>query len=283
MDTHPKTLLEAVRYFTDLEVAHDFFVRLRWPNGVACPRDCGSLNVFYMPKRHKWQCRDCKRQFTAKVGTVFEDSPIGFDKWMPCVWLIANAKNGISSHEIGRALGVTQKTAWFMLHRVRLAMGEDHTEPLRGEVEADETYIGGKRWRGPNIRGSQPPPKNLGPKSSKAIVMGIMQRGGAMRAFVIPNDRAETLIPKVEANVLPGSRMYTDAHKGYYELPWLYRHEFVNHVERYVEGHVHTNHVENFWNLLKRMLLGGHPKCTTRGQFENVPGPGGHLKVYHRA
>jgi len=252
----PETLLEAVRYFSDRDVARDFFMRLRWPNGVACPRDCGSTNVVFLAKRRVWQCRECGKQFSAKIGTIFEDSPIDFDKWLPAMWLLASAKNGISSYELHRALGVTQKTAWFMLHRIRLAMTEEPSEPLRGEVEADETYIGGKRRREPNIRASAGPTKSKGPKHGKAIVHGIMERGGKMRAFVVPDDKAKTLLSNIYRHVDPNARIYTDAHRAYWDLQYTHRHEFVNHVERYVEGHVHTNHVENFWSLLRRALGG---------------------------
>jgi transposase-like protein len=122
----PETLIQAVRQFSDPEVAHAFFVQHRWPNGVACPRmGCGSAAVTYLAKYRRWNCRDCGRQFTAKVGTIFEDSPIGLDKWLPAFWLIASNRNGISSHELARGLGVTQKTAWFMLHRIREALASD--------------------------------------------------------------------------------------------------------------------------------------------------------------
>jgi transposase-like protein len=256
----PRTLLEAVTAFADPETARLYFESQRWPNGAACPRQgCGSADVrFVSGRRPRWFCRECKRDFTAKTGTVFEDSPIGFDKWLPAMWLLSSAKNGISSHELARALGVTQKTAWFMLHRVRLAMTtKTFDRPrLSGTVEADETYVGGRHRRKPNIHSLAAPSKSRGPKSDKAIVLGMIERGGDVRAFVVPDDKAKTLIPLVEANVEFGSTMYTDAHKSYYELPWRYHHEFVNHVERYVEGNVHTNHIENFWSVLKRALKG---------------------------
>ena len=140
-------MLEAVRRFADPRVAHDFFVQYRWPTQVACPLDCGSIAVAYMPKRRRWYCRDCKGQFTAKTRTIFEDSPIGFDKWLPAIWLIASNRNGISSHELARALEVTQKTAWFMLHRIREAMTDPMFAKLSGPVEADKTYIDGKPRR----------------------------------------------------------------------------------------------------------------------------------------
>jgi transposase-like protein len=144
--TSPRTLREAIIYFADVDRAHAFVVGLRFPNGVACPRmGCGSADVGYIQTRRMWQCKDCKKQSSVKVGTIFEDSPIGFDKWLPAMWMLAGDRNGISSHELGRAIGVTQKTAWFMLHRIRLAMkAKSLTPPLSGEVEADGTFVGGK-------------------------------------------------------------------------------------------------------------------------------------------
>src|SRR5438874_9453128 len=143
----PETLQEAICYFADEQKAHDFIVSLRWPDGVVkCPR-CRSKDVSFISTRRIWKCKHCttKKQFSVKVGTVLEDSPIGLDKWLCGFWLIANAKNGISSYELHRSLGVTQKTAWFMLHRIRLAMQDGSIEKMKGTVEADETFIGGLR------------------------------------------------------------------------------------------------------------------------------------------
>src|SRR4051812_13534292 len=142
-EAKPTNLLEAIRYFSDLVVATDFVAKLRWPSGPVCPR-CGSMGFSYLSTRRLWKCKDCKKQYSVKVGTIFEDSPLGLDKWLPAVWLTANSKNGISSHELGRALGVTQKSSWFMLHRIRLAMQTGSFEKLSGHIEADETFIGGK-------------------------------------------------------------------------------------------------------------------------------------------
>ncbi len=250
----PTTLLEAVTRFADPDVAHAFVVRMRWPNGMACPRmGCGSADVVSIGNRRAWRCRNCNRQFTAKVGTIFEDSPISLSKWLPAMWLLSSAKNGISSCELARALGVTQKTAWFMLHRIRCAMEGDSFHLLLGEVESDETYVGGKRRDpigpdGKRIHG--------GPRKDKTIVQGIMQRGGKMRAFVIPNDKSETLLGNIYRNVDPLSNIYTDSAKAYGVIHREYRHYTVNHYEQYVNGVVHTNHVENFWSVLKRTLAG---------------------------
>src|SRR6266705_6280086 len=178
----PTSLLEAIRYFSDLDICTDFVAKLRWPNSPVCPK-CGGLDHSYLTTRRIWKCKACKKQFSVKVGTVFEDSPFGLDKWLPAVWLAANSKNGISSHELGRALGVTQKSAWFMLHRIRLAMQTGSFEKFSGTVEVDETYIGGKarnmhkHVRKQKITGS-------GYKDKTAIV-GMIERGGLVRAKVV--------------------------------------------------------------------------------------------------
>ncbi|HTU69527.1 MAG TPA: IS1595 family transposase [Candidatus Baltobacteraceae bacterium] len=250
----PETLLEAVRRFQDPQVAHDYFVALRWPNGVACPRACGSVNVDYMPKHRRWYCRDCRGQFSAKVGTIFEESPIGFDKWLPAIWLIASNRNGISSCELARALKVTQKTAWFMLHRIREGMRDDAFGKFFGPVEADETYVGGKKGN----RGRSAGRKKTGPQAGKAIVMGIVQRKGKVRAWVVPSALGFTLRQKIRDNVFAGETVYTDQHGAYYRLRDLdgYDHQVINHALEYVRGHIHTNNIEGFWSVFKRMVKG---------------------------
>ena len=261
--TPPTTLLEAVTYFADHGRAHDHFVAIRWPYGVACPRmGCGSADVLHIKAAHRrrFRCKECKRDFTAKVGTVFEDSPIPLTKWLPTIWLLANAKNGISSCELGRALGVTQKTAWFMLHRVRVAMGLDSfNEPLSGEVEADETFIGGKTKATRTKTGLLK--LAHGPATGKTTVFGMMQRGSRrgrsrVRAMVVPDHKKSSLVPRLRENVLPGSILYTDALRSYRGLEPEYYHAFVDHMVTYVEGVVHTNTIENFWSCLKRTLNG---------------------------
>jgi transposase-like protein len=227
MDQLPETLLEVVRFFADEEVARQFFVRQRWPNGVGCPRrDCGSMAVQYISTRKLWRCKDCKRQFTAKVGTIFEDSPIGFSKWLPAMWLIANAKNGISSLEIHRALKVSKKTAWFMLHRIRFAMDTPTAIRLTGPVEADETYIGGKA-RGTERTGSGRI-KSPGPRANRTIVMGIRERKGDMRAWVVPDTQARTVQGMVRDHVESGATVYTDALPSYIGLRRDYVHHIIN-------------------------------------------------------
>ncbi len=260
----PTTLQEAVTQFADKQVAHDFFVRMRFPNGVACPRmGCGSADVVKIKNRVEWRCRECGRQFSVKMGTIFESSPIGFDKWLPAMWLLANNRNGVSSHELGRALGVTQKTAWFMLHRLRLAVKADDMEPFAGEVEADETYVGGRqRATGFNPASGHHILKG-GPGAGKATVFGMLQRGtteprkrSRVRAMVVPDRKAPTLLGRIRENVLPGSVLYTDAWGPYRGARRDYTHFYIDHAIKYVEGHVTTNRIENFWGCLKRTLHG---------------------------
>lgn len=259
----PRTLREAVIYFADKQVAHDFFVGIRFPNGVACPRKgCGSADVAAIKNRNAWRCRECDRQFTVKVGTVFEDSPIGFDKWLPAMWLLTANRNGVSSHELGRALGVTQKSAWFMLHRLRLALKETDGTPFSGEIEADETFVGGKK-RATMTTSLGFKKMKGGPTEGKTTVFGMVERGSddkmhpsRVRAMVVPDHKASSLLPRLYANVLPKSVLYTDALRSYRQAGSVFEHSYIDHSLKYVEGRVHTNNIENFWSCLKRTLKG---------------------------
>src|SRR3954447_8495375 len=253
----PKTLLEAVEYFKNEDNGIRYLAAKRWPNGVVICPTCGSDRVGYLEKQKRWQCsnRHTKRQFSIKVGTIMEDSPISLDKWLPVFWLIANCRNGISSWEIHRDLGVTQKTAWFMLHRVRLAMQNGFTGgKLGGEVEVDETFIGGKARnmhkdkRAEKITGRGP--------EGKAIVAAVLQRGGKVRAKVVETRRKKALQALVRDNVEIGSALYSDALKSYEGLNKDFAHQVIDHAEAYVDGQVHTNGCENFWSLLKRGING---------------------------
>jgi len=249
----PTTLIEAIRYFSDIDVCTQFVAKLRWPTHPVCPR-CGSVEHSYLTTRRVWKCKGCKKQFSVKLGTIFEDSALGLDKWLPAIWLIANSKNGISSHELGRALGITQKSAWFMLHRIRLAMQTGNFNKLDGEIEVDESYIGGKaRNMHKDVRKRKITGTGV---TDKTAVLGIRERGGEVRAGVVPNVRKNTLQPAIRKNVEPGARVYTDTMKAYVGLDGMYEHETVDHAERYVDGRAHTNGLENFWCLLKRGLNG---------------------------
>jgi transposase-like protein len=260
----PKTLQQAIRYFTDEQVCIDTVAQMRWPNGPSCPA-CEHKEHYYLKTQKRWKCKECGRQFSVKLGTIFEDSPLGLDKWLAALWMLVNCKNGISSYEVSRALGVTQKSAWFMLHRLRLALQSGTVNKLGstgGEVEVDETFIGGRaknmhrdrRVRLAQIRSE----KRRGEvKMGKAVVMGILDRKEAkVRAAVIPNVRRETLQNIILEEILGGSKVYTDQNPAYWGLARQYAHDIVNHLERYVDGRVHTNGLENFWSLLKRGLKG---------------------------
>jgi transposase-like protein len=259
----PRTLQQAVIYFSDVTRCNEFMIAARWPDGkVRCPQ-CDSDRVTYMASVNRWKCysKHPRPQFSLKVGTIFEDSPLGLDKWLVAVWLITNAKNGISSYELHRALGVTQKTAWFMLHRIRLAMQTKSFTKIDGHVEVDETYIGGKaRNMHPGKR------KRLGISQSnsmagKIAVMGLLERhgekGSQVRLQVVKNRRKNELEKTVTDNVAEGSTLYTDALRSYDRMNQKgYEHHVIDHAEKYVEGQVHTNGLENFWSLLKRALKG---------------------------
>ena len=265
----PKTLQEAIAYFADQERAFVYAVNLRWPDGrVLCPR-CGNDKHSFVKTRLLWFCKGCKKQFTVKVGTIFEDSALGLDKWMTAVWMIVNCKNGISSWELHRALGVTQKSAWFMLHRIRTALKNHSFGRMGGPggtVEADETFIGGKaefmhksrKLRIQRMRNEIPDWKAYNSHMGKTPVMGLIDRETRqVRARVVPNIRREVLQEEILKHVTQGSNVYTDDLGSYRYLPVdRFVHEVVDHEKEYVRGQVHTNGLENFWSLLKRGLKG---------------------------
>jgi transposase-like protein len=256
----PQTLIEAIRYFADPDIALCTMIELRWPKGVHCPT-CGRTDPRFIATRRIWECKEkhSRRQFSAKVGTIFEDSPIDLGKWFAAIWMVTNCKNGISSYEMHRALGVTQKTAWFMDHRIRLAMKTGTFIKMSGEVEADETYIDGlaknmhEHKRAQKIKGTG--------GAGKEAVLGIIERStetttSRIKASHVRNVRGVTLKPEVRANVEPGSTVYTDALKSYLGLGDTYDHQTVDHAIEFVRDRVHTNSVENFWSLLKRTIKG---------------------------
>ncbi len=251
----PTTLQEAIIYFSNPTNCREYLVARRWPDGVICPR-CESQNVLFLEKYNRWHCRQkhAAPQFTLKTGTIFEDSPIGLDKWMTAMWQIVNCKNGISSYEVHRAIGVTQKTAWFMDHRIRFALGMDAGDKLSGHVEADETFIGGKA-RNMHLSKRRRRITGTGGKD-KTPVLGILERGGKVKTTVIRNRRKKTLQPEVKKHVEAGSALYTDALLSYDGLASDYAHQVIDHAVAYVDGQIHTNGLENFWSLLKRGING---------------------------
>ena len=265
MDT-PQTLQQAIQYFNDEQVCIDAVAMMRWPNGPRCP-DCprrDGMNPYYLKTQKRWKCRSCRRQFSVKVNTIFEDSPISLQKWLPALWMLVSCKNGISSYEIHRDLGVSQKSAWFMLHRLRLALktGDIGTKlggVEGGGVEVDETFVGGKLRNMHRDRRARFASEDghTGGATGKTVVMGILDRDERkVRATVVPNVKRETLQNEVLNNVKYGTSVYTDQAVPYDKLHWRYVHEVVNHAETYVKGRVHTNGLENFWSLLKRGIHG---------------------------
>ncbi len=255
--SEPKSLQEAIVYFSNPDNCIDYLAIRRWPNGkVVCPT-CGSEGVSaFNPTRRTWKCakHHAKREFSVKVGSVCEDSAIGLDKWMTALWLLANCKNGISSMELARDLDVTQKTAWFMLHRIRLALQDETFGKLGGHVEVDETFIGGKA-RNMHIDKRQRRITGTGGKD-KTIVFGALERGGKVRTAVVSDRKRSALHAVVKEHVEAGAALYSDALASYDGLAQEYAHKVIDHAEKYVDGQVHTNGMENFWSLLKRGIAG---------------------------
>ncbi len=254
----PKTLQEAILFYSDPKNCIRVMVEQRWPDGkVTCPA-CGRNDVSWLEKQSKWQCKSThpKRQFSAKVGTVYEDSPLGLDKWLMATWMLANCKNGISSYEIARAIGVTQKSAWFMLQRIRLAMTDVEAAKLGNSapVEIDETFVGGKvknMHKSKRVKGL-----NYSAGNGKAIVLGMVERGGKVIAGVIEDRTKKNMVGPIHGAIESGSHIITDEHATYPFVAGPYKHDVINHLEGYVRGMVHTNNIENFWSCLKRSLSG---------------------------
>lgn len=256
MNHEPKSLQEAVIYFSNPDNCVEYLLVRRWPDGVVVCPGCGSKSVKFNAKRRTWQCAShhARREFSVKVGTVMEDSAIGLDKWLTAMWLVTNCKNGISSYEVARDLRISQKSAWFMVHRIRLAMQDDFTGQLCGEVEADETFIGGKA-RNMHVSKRDRRITGTGGKD-KTAVMGLLERGGQVRTAIIANRKKNVLQDEVKKHVEAGSALYTDALMSYRGLATDYAHQVVDHAVEYVNGRVHTNGLENFWSLLKRGISG---------------------------
>jgi len=257
------TLRDAILYFADFEHCKEFMVQLRWPDGVIkCP-ECGVQKVTWLAKPRVWKCyaNHPKPRFSLKTGTTFEDSPIALEKWLPAVWMLLNCKNGISSYELHRGIGVTQKTAWFMLQRIRLAMQDDLTGGLLGgEVEVDGTYIGGKVRNMHKSRKARMQAQH-GKNGDKTIVLGIVERASEtkhkrIRATVVADRKKPTMQAEIAGAVAPGAQLYSDEFGDQWRMEDRFTHSVVDHLATYVDGQVHTNSVENFWSLLKRGIGG---------------------------
>jgi transposase-like protein len=255
----PKTLQQAVVHFSKPENCNAFMIAMRWPDGIVrCPT-CGAEKVTYLAKANLFKCyeKHPRAKFSLKVGTIFEDSPLGLAKWLMAIWLIANAKNGISSYELSRHLGIMQKSAWHMLHRIRLAMQNGTINKPSGRVEVDETFIGGKARNmhrstlAKRVTTFATPYTGRNQNIGKVAVMGLLERHGEVRTMVVSNTKKRSLHGEVSKHVEEGSVVYSDALRSYNQLGETYIHNVINHAETYVNGHVHTNGIENFWSLLK--------------------------------
>jgi len=266
----PQTLQQAIEYFADPDRCHEFMVSMRWPSGVVTCPTCNRPDAAYLKNQRRFQCsaKHPKRQFSVKVGTIMEDSALPLKDWLLVMWQAANCKNGVSSYEIARNIGIRQKNAWHMLHRVRLAM-QDRTHgggKLEGEVEIDESYIGGKARNMHPRKKHAVAVKRGGGFAGKAVVMGILQRNtvekhSTIRTKVMPNTRRHHLSSEIEKQVEDGATVYTDSLMSYRNLGLYYEHKVIDHADRYVDGQIHTNGLENYWSLLKRTIGGTYVSC----------------------
>lgn len=254
-NTLPQTLQQAMHYFADEMTCIEFLASLRWDNGVAvCPK-CQCDQTCFLKTRKVWKCKGCSKQFSIKTGSIFEGSSIKLDKWLIGIWMISTCKNGVSSYEIHRALGMTQKSAWFLLHRIRTAMTSGSFEKLSGSIEADESHLGANA-RSMHAAARKRRGVRQGSPSHKTCVFGMIQRGGKVRAVIVRNRNKETLREATLEHIEPGSELITDEWHAYKNLRDTYTHQIVNHSVEYVRGNLHTNSIENFWSVLKRGIKG---------------------------
>lgn len=258
-----KSLPQLLDFFKEEKNCIEYYARLRWNGNPTCPH-CESEKPYVTDRGYKCSNSECHKKFSVKVGTIFEGSNIKFRIWFAAIYLCTSSKKGISSLQLAEQLGVTQKTAWFMLHRIREMVKNQAPQTIGGEgkvVESDETYIGGKEEnRHTNKRKSEENPdlSNDGkPYNKKKIVIGIVERGGKVILKLIPSTKAEFMVPFIQENVSEGTHLMTDEHYSYNSLHAIYKHETVTHSLRvYVKGNTHTNTIENFWSGLKRGLYG---------------------------
>lgn len=256
------SLHEMVAAFPDEQSCIDHLRSIRWRDGAFCPH-CGSLKVYHFSDSRTHKCGDCRKRFSIKVGTIFEDSKIGLHKWFMAIYLLTSHKKGIASTQLARDIAVTQKTAWFMTHRLRhAAETKSFNAPLKGEVEADETFVGGKEK---NKHAHKKTPGSQG-GANKAVVFGMLERGGELRARKVPDASAATVQGAIREHVAPGTNIMTDEHRGYLGLDGIFNHHTVNHsAGEYVKHYfIHTNGLEGAWSLFKRQVFGIHHFVSTK-------------------
>ena len=249
-----QSLYELIEAFPDEESCIKHLESIRWPHGIVCPW-CGVMERAYQTKRRVYRCADCHKDFSVRKGTIFEESRLPLRKWFMASWLVTSHRKGIPSTQLARELKVTQKTAWFMLGRLREVMSQmnDHGGPVDGIVEADETYLGGRER---NRHRSKKQNLGRGPVGKHAVA-GARSRGGKVKVQKVLDTTGSTLQKFVCTNVVPGATLYTDEHISYRGLSRIYHHESVKHsVGEYVRGQAHTNSMESFWSLLKRGYIG---------------------------
>ena len=257
MENQNKTfsnLVEVMMHFSNQKTCKDYLAKMRWDGNVVCPH-CGNGGKIYTMKSG-YKCSSCRKPFSVTKGTIFENSAIPLQKWFAGIWLITSHKKGISSLQLHRDLGITQKSAWFMLQRIRFAVRtRSFNAPLSGTVEADETYICGQNR---NRHASKKVHNAQGRSTTdKTPIFGLVQRGGRITAMRVTNTQKSTIQPIIVLNVSKQSNLMTDEWKAYTGLSKLYNHQFVRHgVGEYVDGFCHTNTIEGFWSLLKRVIIG---------------------------
>ncbi|MFC1944501.1 IS1595 family transposase [Chloroflexota bacterium] len=251
--TYEMDLVKLIETFRDEDSCREYLEGLRWPNGVACPV-CGNMSVSKVHKRGQYDCNSCRYQFSVTSGTIFHDTHLPLWKWFLAIYIMVEAKKGVSANQIKRSLNIAYRTAWYLCHRIRAAMSESKPNLLRGIIEVDETYVGGKR-------------KNVGHgyKGNKVAVAGAVQRGGHARLQTVPDTTRKTLHGFIDKYVDPDTEaIYTDDWPAYRGIAdHNTRHETVNHsAEEWVRGDVHTNTVEGIWSLFKRSVVGSYHKVS---------------------
>ncbi|GGG15262.1 DDE transposase [Dokdonia pacifica] len=244
-----KSILQLIQAFPDEQSCIDHLEKLRWNGNVVSPFD--STSKVYNCKGNRYKCKETGKYFNVKTNTIFDNTKMPLQKWFLAIWLVTSHKKGISSLQLGRDLDITQKSAWFMLQRIRNCFGLNNDDQMDGEIEADETYVGGKdknRHANKKVKGN---------RDDKAPVLGMVQRDGKLKAVKVPNTTTETLSTEIINAVKEGATLYTDEYSSYKALKRIYDHQFVKHSSKqYVNGRIHTNTIEGFWSLLKRGIFG---------------------------